>query len=632
MGNRLILTLLSVAMLACIAVLPTGDAVTAQDPDGDPASADPDADTGADPDDGSATTPRQRQADPFLQYAKNVEVRISQLEVGDFPTVRAFVSVTDEGGLPIRSLLAEDFTVTENGAAAEVAFANRDELNLPLSIQLVLDVSGSMDAVVNPDTGETALDMAKQAVVEFIGQLAPGDRVGLIAFSDAAIREVQASTNHAELLRRLDQLIAWGQTTLWDAVFLGMEELLADPQPARRALIVLSDGWDNKSLETPQSILQWYRQEALDQNLGFSIYSMGLGPDIDRGALAHVATQTGGLYFDTPTAAQLADVYQDILSQIQSEYLLQWQSPGESQPGQIIDVSIGITPVKSHIAGTQPYRSPGLSAALARALWPGLITIAVLIAVLVIATIFRISRRTWLTVMITPLEGKDHAIGTYGAEIGTLESCEVRLPADPAMLPLHASLQESADGFVLVATDPQSPIIMGGQLLARKLLRSGDRFTLGTTAFVFNERVVRPGDGEAVLAEHVAETEQPLPLTEEAQLAGQEGGADAARQAVQRQSPRRLVAVSGPHAGLTAELADGDNIIGRQEGSIQLGADSQVSRRHCVIVLSASGALLTDPGSTNGTRLNGQPCQAGIAQPVWAGDALGIGAGEYRLE
>jgi len=235
-------------------------------------------------------------------------------------------------------------------------------------------------------------------------------------------------------------------------------------------------------------------------------------------------------------------------------------------------------------------------------------------------------------VMITPLEGKDYAVGGYGAEIGTLESCEVRLPADPAMLPLHASLQESADGFVLVATDPQSPIIMGGQLLARKLLRSGDRFTLGTTEFVFNERVLRPGDGEAVLAEHVAETEQPAPLTEEAQLAMQEGGPVAAAEAVQRQLPRRLVAISGPHAGLTAELTDGDNVIGRQEGSIQLGADNQVSRRHCVIALSTSGAMLTDPGSTNGTRVNGRPCQPGIAQAVWAGDVLGIGSGEYRLE
>jgi pSer/pThr/pTyr-binding forkhead associated (FHA) protein len=43
------------------------------------------------------------------------------------------------------------------------------------------------------------------------------------------------------------------------------------------------------------------------------------------------------------------------------------------------------------------------------------------------------------------------------------------------------------------------------------------------------------------------------------------------------------------------------------------------------------GALI-DAGSTNGTRLNGKPCQAGMPHPVYAGDVLGIGNGEYKLE
>lgn len=575
---------------------------------------------------------RHRRTDPYLQYVKDAEIRISQLELSDFPTVRAFVSVTDENGVLLRSLTEQDFTVSENDVpAAEVRFANREALDLPLAIQLVLDISGSMQQVVDEDTGTTALDLAKQAVRDFVAQLEPRDRVGLITFSDAAIADVRLGTDRVPLLRELDQLSPWGQTALWDAIFVAMEELVGDTQPARRAIIVLSDGWDNKSVETPLSILQWYEDEALENNIGFSIYTLGLGTEIDRDSLDNIATRTGGLYLDSPTADQLADVYEDILNQIQSEYLLEWESPAASQPGQIIDVSIDITAVQSARPGTYTYRSPGLSAALGRALLPGLLTIAVLIAILVIATIFRISRRAWLTVMITPLEGKDYAIGEEGADIGTLESCEVRLAADPALLPLHASLRESSDGFVLAAVDPQSPIISGGQLLARKLLRSGDRFTLGTTNFIFNERVARPGDGESVLAEYVTDLHKEPALTEAAQQAAAEGGAPAA-QAVEHRAPSAMVGLAGPYSGQRFELHEGATAIGRSEGQITLPNDTQVSRRHCTISISGGQATVTDDGSTNGTFLNGQRCQPGMAQPLWAGDTLRLGQGEYRLE
>ena len=613
--------LLAIVMVI-LAVLTATAAPAQQQPD-------PDAD-GTQPLVDKESRDRHRRNDPFLQYAQNVDVRINQLETWDFPVMRAFISVTDESDIQIRSLLPEDFTVDENGVdAGAVRFADRDELNLPLSIMLVLDVSGSMDVIVEEETETTALDMAKQAIGDFVSQLSPRDRVGLITFSDAALNEVRMTTNHNELLNRMDQLTAWGQTSLWDGVYLAMEDLISDTQPARRAIIVLSDGMDNRSLENPLTVLQWYEDEALANNIGFSVYTLGLGTEIDRNALGNVASRTGGLYFDSPTPADLAGLYQDILQQINNEYLIEWDSPGPTSPGQIIDVTVGITPVQSFDPGRITYRSPGLSAALARALWPGVITVIVLVAILIITTIFKLSRRAWLTVMITPLEGKDYSVTEAGLDIGTMENCELRRPGDPAMLPIHASVRESVDGFVLEVLDPDSPIIMGNQLLARKLLRNGDRFTLGTTAFVFNERVVRPGEGEAVLAEHIVDMHPREQLTEAAQVAAQSGQAPPAPIG---RVPQALVAVSGPHAGQRFDLAPGETVIGRQGCTISLPQDTQVSRRHCVINITGDSATLTDPGSTNGTRLNHAHCQPGMAQAVRSGDTLSIGSGEYKLE
>lgn len=596
-----------------------------------PAQTVPPTPPGQTPPSGSGTSSAQQPAgeqstDPYLQYAQNVSVRISQLETSAFPTVRAFVSVTDENGVLLRTLKEGNFALTENNiAAADLHFGNRDELNLPLAIQFVVDISGSMGVQLD-DQGTTPVTLEVEAIRQFVSQLKPGDRAGLIVFSDAAMRMVPLTDDHPSLLRELDNLVGFGQTALYDGLMLGMEELLTDTQPARRALIVLSDGLDNRSLETPQTILQFYDDNILKANLGFSVYALGLGEEIDRIGLNEIARRTGGMYFDSPTAQDLADVYDNILQQIQSEYLLEYTSPGESKPGQIIDVQVTLNGIGTFTPGKYTYRSPGLSKALARAFWPGLITVAVLLAILIIATIYKISRRVWLTVMITPLEGKDLPVSSRGGDIGTLESCEVRISADPAMLPLHASLRETANGYVLEAVDPASPIILGNRLLAKKLLRSGDRFTLGYTTFIFNERVTRPGDGDEILAEHVYSAPQPQ-ITEAMQTAVKPGATPSAP----RKAPTAMLGQSGPHAGQRFALAQGENSIGRLEGTIQLN-DSQVSRRHCQLTLAAGAATLLDPGSTNGTRVNGVRCQPGITQAVYAGDVLGIGAGEFRLE
>ena len=74
-------------------------------------------------------------------------------------------------------------------------------------------------------------------------------------------------------------------------------------------------------------------------------------------------------------------------------------------------------------------------------------------------------------------------------------------------------------------------------------------------------------------------------------------------------------------------LRPGSNIVGR-EGDILL-QDGRVSRRHAEITLDPSGITLTDLGSTNGTKLNGQPLAPNSPQKVNPNDALEFGG--YRM-
>ena len=68
-----------------------------------------------------------------------------------------------------------------------------------------------------------------------------------------------------------------------------------------------------------------------------------------------------------------------------------------------------------------------------------------------------------------------------------------------------------------------------------------------------------------------------------------------------------LRVVSGSDAGLSVPLAPGENVVGRQGGNVRL-SNSDVSRVHCVITVSAGGGcMIRDAGSRNGTGLDGRP-------------------------
>ena len=62
--------------------------------------------------------------------------------------------------------------------------------------------------------------------------------------------------------------------------------------------------------------------------------------------------------------------------------------------------------------------------------------------------------------------------------------------------------------------------------------------------------------------------------------------------------------IQGPDRGKKLELAQTENVIGRQGGALEL-TDNTVSRRHFTLTRQGSQWILTDLGSANGTYLNG---------------------------
>ncbi len=78
--------------------------------------------------------------------------------------------------------------------------------------------------------------------------------------------------------------------------------------------------------------------------------------------------------------------------------------------------------------------------------------------------------------------------------------------------------------------------------------------------------------------------------------------------------------------GATAEVAliPGENIIGREGDGVILVKSSTVSRRHARIMLDATGGMIEDLGSKNGTYVNDRRVDA--ATRITDGDQIRIGS------
>lgn len=82
-------------------------------------------------------------------------------------------------------------------------------------------------------------------------------------------------------------------------------------------------------------------------------------------------------------------------------------------------------------------------------------------------------------------------------------------------------------------------------------------------------------------------------------------------------------------SGREHPIRPGTNSLGR-EGDIQI-VESKVSRRHAQIDSQDGRLVIEDLGSTNGTKVNGQPVTAGEKRALASGDTVSLGGVELKL-
>jgi Ca-activated chloride channel homolog len=150
---------------------------------------------------------------------------------------------------------------------------------------LLIDTSGSMQ-------DEDKIGQARAAALKFLDEMDPGNRVGLVTFSDSIIPRVGLSsfeTVRDDLDANINGLRADGGTALFDALASVISDLNQETASERiRAVVVLSDGEDTASSGVLNDVLRTIEASRTDLN-PVIVIPVAYGSNADIDALSSIA-------------------------------------------------------------------------------------------------------------------------------------------------------------------------------------------------------------------------------------------------------------------------------------------------------------------------------------------------------
>jgi len=171
----------------------------------------------------------------------------------------------------------------------------------PLNLAVVLDRSGSM-------TGPK-LEKAKQAAMQLVDRLAPGDIFSLVIYSDEAqvLVPAQKVEDNDALKEKIEGIEAGGSTALYAGVKTGagqIQEYFSSKRINR--IILLSDGLANVGPSSTRDLRRLGRDLS---GRGISVTTIGVGDDYNEDLMAGLAEASDANYYYVQDTEKLPEIF-----------------------------------------------------------------------------------------------------------------------------------------------------------------------------------------------------------------------------------------------------------------------------------------------------------------------------------
>jgi VWFA-related protein len=247
--------------------------------------------------------------------------------------VTVSVTVRDGRGRVIRDLAAGDFEVLDGGSLQPISDFFAGEA--PVSLAVLLDVSGSMAVGGNMDRAREAVHMVAAALQP------PLDEIALFTFDSKLQQIVPFTTDMRQVSQALLEGRPWGNTSLFDSIEETAQRVAVRAN-RHRALLVITDGVDTASRLTVSEV------SGIAAAIDVPVYLLAVVSPTDHpgGEFAVVPTQaartesasladlsrwTGGEMHTASRPAHTAQAVQDLMTELRHQYVISFE-PG-ARPG-----------------------------------------------------------------------------------------------------------------------------------------------------------------------------------------------------------------------------------------------------------------------------------------------------------
>jgi len=251
--------------------------------------------------------------------------------------VNVTVTVRDGKGGLVSDLTLEEFVVREDGRPQKLeVFApaalpeQREELALNLG--MLFDTSESM---------RKDLRLSQESAIRFLDAI-PRARDLLLIFFDRDIRISRySSENQQGIFGRILETKGEGYTALYDAIAVYLSRVAGTP--GRKVLVVFTDGDDTTSQVPPGEVQRLVRSSDV------TIYPVAFPGEHRkntsealraRSFLHSLAELSGGHVFQPTASRELAAIYQSILDELGTQYVLGYTSDKPAHDGKFRRISV----------------------------------------------------------------------------------------------------------------------------------------------------------------------------------------------------------------------------------------------------------------------------------------------------
>jgi Ca-activated chloride channel homolog len=244
------------------------------------------------------------------------------------------VTVTDPMNRLVTGLEKEDFQLYENNGEQKItSFVSEDA---PVSIGIIFDLSGSMSS---------KLIRARDSILQFIKTANPEDEFFVIGFNDRPELIEDFTSSVEDIQARLATVRSGHRTALLDAIYYGVQKM-KEAKHERKALLVVSDGGDNRSRYTEGEVRAQVRESDVE------IYSIGIfdpyaatpeertGPQL----LNDLCEETGGRLYRVDDIAEMGDIAEKISTELRNQYVIGYTPKDMSRDGKWRKVKVKLNP------------------------------------------------------------------------------------------------------------------------------------------------------------------------------------------------------------------------------------------------------------------------------------------------